>query len=263
MNIYGPRRKTEAGAQSDLDSMRGAAAEYSADRAEAYEAMRAEAARIRDRASRAKETNASLSKAGRVAEDDGDFRAVVPHTAATGQKAHLLGPRRPDAWAAEQDLVAMRGAAAVFPDDRVKAFQAMHAEARRIQDRAKYAREIQEATFRRMSSAASDSEEDDCLVMDELDPDEWWRGLQDGKTTSKTAEAKPRKEELTPLRATEELLMTFRPRVESVDELKRLRHVAVALAEQLGLDLPLWLQRFACELDLRSSLLQLDVLLDA
>ena len=73
-----------------------------------------------------------------------------------------------------------------------------------------------------MSSAASDSDEDDCLVMDELDPDEWWRGLQDGKTTSKAADAKPRKEELTPLQATEELLMTFRPRVESVDELKRL-----------------------------------------
>ena len=157
----------------------------------------------------------------------------------------------------------MRGAASVFPEDRVKSFQAMHAEARRIQDRAKYAREIQQATFRRMSSAASDSEEDDCLVMDELDPDEWWRDLQDGKTTSKASEPESRKEELTPLRATEELLMTFRPRVESVDELKRLRHVAVALAEQLGLDLPLWLQRFACELDLHSNLLQLDVLLDA
>ena len=116
----------------------------------------------------------------------------------------------------------MRAAAGVFPDDRVKAFQAMHAEARRIQDRAKYAREIQEATFRRMSSAASDSEDDDCLVMDELDPDEWWRDLQDGKTTSKAAEPKSRKEELTTIQATEELLMTFRPRVESVDELKRL-----------------------------------------
>ena len=210
-----------------------------------------------------KETDGPLANAGQVADLDGEFRAHVQHTASTGQKANLYGPRRPDAYAAEQDLVAMRAAAGVFPDDRVKAFQAMHAEARRIQDRAKYAREIQEATFRRMSSAASDSEEDDCLVMDELDPDEWWRGLQDGKETSKAAEAKSRKEELTSLQATEELLMTFRPRVESVDELKRLRHVAVALAEQLGLDLPLWLQRFACELDLRSSLLQLDVLLDA
>ena len=47
-----------------------------------------------------------------------------------------------------------------------------------------------------MSSAASDSEEDDCLVMDEFDPDEWWRDLQDGKKTSKAADAKTRKKEL-------------------------------------------------------------------
>ncbi len=49
----------------------------------------------------------------------------------------------------------------------------------------------------------------------------------------------------------------------ALDDCVALRHVAVALAEQVGLDLPLWLQQFACELDLRSSLLQLDVLLDA
>ena len=163
-DICGPRRKTEAGAQSDLDSMRGAAAEYSNDRTEAYEAMQVEAARLRDRASRTKETDAPLWKAGRVEEDDGAFRAHVPYTAGTGQKANLRGPRRLDAWAAERDLAAMRGAAAVFPEDCVRAFQAMHAEARRIQDRTKYAREIQEATLRRVSFAASDSEEDECLV---------------------------------------------------------------------------------------------------
>ena len=49
----------------------------------------------------------------------------------------------------------------------------------------------------------------------------------------------------------------------ALDDSVALRHVAVALAEQVGLDLPLWLQRFAWELDLRSNLLQLDVLLDA
>ena len=49
----------------------------------------------------------------------------------------------------------------------------------------------------------------------------------------------------------------------ALDDCVALRHVAVALAEQVGLDMPLWLQQFACELDLRSSLLQLDVLLDA
>ena len=42
------------------------------------------------------------------------------------------------------------------------------------------------------------------------------------KETSKAADAKTRKKELTSIEATEELLNTFRPRVESVDELKRL-----------------------------------------
>ena len=49
----------------------------------------------------------------------------------------------------------------------------------------------------------------------------------------------------------------------ALDDCVALRHVAATLAEQLGLDMPLWLQRFAFELDLRNSILQLDVLLDA
>ena len=49
----------------------------------------------------------------------------------------------------------------------------------------------------------------------------------------------------------------------ALDDCVALRHVAVALAEQLGLDLLLWLRRFACEFDLCSSLLRLEVLLDA
>ena len=48
----------------------------------------------------------------------------------------------------------------------------------------------------------------------------------------------------------------------ALDDCVALRHVAVTLAEQLGLDLPLWLQRFAFKLDLHNSILQLDVLLD-
>ena len=99
-NIYGPRRKTEAGAQSDLDSMRGAAAEYSNDRTEAYEAMQVEAARILDRAARTKEIGGPLSKAGQVVDLDGEFRARVHYTASTGQEANLYGPRRADACAA-------------------------------------------------------------------------------------------------------------------------------------------------------------------
>ena len=64
-DICGPRRKTAAVAQSDLDSMRGAAAEYSNDRTEAYEAMQVEAARIRDRAARTMQGDRCASFEGR------------------------------------------------------------------------------------------------------------------------------------------------------------------------------------------------------
>jgi len=121
----------------------------------------------------------------------------------------------------------MRAAAAVFPDDRVRAFQAMHAEARRIQERVTYAKEIEAAMLRRTLSAEletdEEEEEEECLVVD--DPDEWWRDLQDGKQSAEFTAKKPpqpRKEVLTPTEATEELLNTFRPICESVDELKRL-----------------------------------------
>jgi len=118
----------------------------------------------------------------------------------------------------------MRAAAAVFPDDRVRAFQAMHAEARRIQERATYAKEIEAAMLRRTGSveSESDAEEEECLTLD--DPDEWWRDLQDGKQTAEFAgkPPQPRKEDLTRTEATEELLNTFRPLRESVGELKRL-----------------------------------------
>jgi len=119
----------------------------------------------------------------------------------------------------------MRGAASAFPEDRVKAFEAMHAEARRIQERVKYARNIEAARLRRVSSLlASDSEvEEECLEMDD-DPDEWWREMQDGNYAKAPAPKalKPRNAELTPDEATEALLRTFRPLRESVAELKRL-----------------------------------------
>ena len=50
-NIRGPRRSSAEEAQKDLDAMRVAAAEFS-DRAQMYEAMQVEAARIRDEGDR-------------------------------------------------------------------------------------------------------------------------------------------------------------------------------------------------------------------
>ena len=73
-----------------------------------------------------------LTCAGQVEEKDGVFRAHVQYVSTAGENAHLQGPRRFDPDQAANDLASMRAAAAAFPDDLVRAFQAMHAEARRI-----------------------------------------------------------------------------------------------------------------------------------
>jgi hypothetical protein len=112
-----------------------------------------------------------------VKEKDGVFRAHVQYVSTAGENADLCGPCRPDLEKAAADLASMRAAAAVFPDDRVRAFQAMHAEARRMQERVKYAKEIEAATLSRTMSADSESEcEEECLTLED-DPDEWWRDL--------------------------------------------------------------------------------------
>ena len=91
----------------------------------------------------------SFADTGKVPEIDHFFRAHVQYRGDGGQKAHLQGPRRPERDQASADLASMRAAAAVFPNDRVRAFQAMHAEARRIQERVKYAKEIEAAMLSR------------------------------------------------------------------------------------------------------------------
>ena len=166
---------------------------------------------------------APFANAGKVTEVDQCFRAHVQYRGSDGQNANLQGPRRFDPDQAAAVLASMRAAAAVFPDDRVRAFQAMHAEARRIQERVKYAQEIEAATLSRTMSADSDSEcEEECLTLED-DPDEWWRDLQDGKPVEiGNHSVASRKQVLTPTEATEELMNTFRPVRESIEELRRL-----------------------------------------
>ena len=160
----------------------------------------------------------SLARSGKVNQIGGAFRAHVQYRGDQGRKANLYGPRRLETSDAESDLEAMRAAAAVFPNDRVKAFQSMHAEARRLQDRALYAREIEAITLRRtLTDSDYEEAEEECLEMVD-DPDEWWRDLQDGKKV----EEKPPTPVNTPTEATEVLLNTFRPIRESVGELRRL-----------------------------------------
>jgi len=166
-----------------------------------------------------------LSHAGRVTEIDGVFRAHVQYRGENNRKANLYGPRRLEASEAKADLASMRAAAAVFPNDRVSAFQSMHAEARRIQIRVEHEKDREVAKIRRIASVETDSEDDgdgDLLIEE---PDAWFEELQEGRITIEEVgkvEVKPRRPITTPTEATEELMKTFQPLRESVEELKRL-----------------------------------------
>ena len=133
---------------------------------------------------------------------------------------HICVDPSPEATQAEGDLKAMRAAAAVFPDHRVKAIQSMHSEARRLQTSAQYAREIEAVTLRRTDSDCQAAEEE-CPEMED-DADEWWRDLQDGKKCEEEVVEEQPRHINTPMEATEALLKQFRPIRESVDALRRL-----------------------------------------
>ena len=72
----------------------------------------------------------------------------------------------------------MRSAAAVFPNDQAMAFQAMHAQVRRIKEHMRYL--MDEAAKTRCQRCDEEVEfDEECIEAEE--PDEWWRDLQDGK----------------------------------------------------------------------------------
>ena len=106
-----------------------------------------------------------------------DYRAVVDHTTADGQRVFLRGPNRMNKFEAQKDLEDMRKAAAVFPDGQVMAFQAMHAEVRRIKEHLRHL--MDEASENSCRPCEEEACEEECLEFEE--PDEWWRDLQDGR----------------------------------------------------------------------------------
>ena len=59
-----------------------------------------------------------------------------------GQKMHIYGPQRGEGSLANQDLIALRAGGAPFEGDCEKGLVAMRAEARKIQERVTYKREI-------------------------------------------------------------------------------------------------------------------------
>ena len=89
-----------------------------------------------------------------------------------------------------------------------------------MQERVTFEKEIRLAMQREAKEAEEGGPDDP--DEDVEDPDEWWRDLQDGKATQPEPQHICRKKDLTALEATEELLNTYRPIRESVDELRRL-----------------------------------------
>ena len=105
-----------------------------------------------------------LAEAGDVWEGLDSYRAHVQFRDGAGFQKHIYGPHRTDTAAAAADLFAMRAVGALFEDDREQGLCAMRAEARRIQERVTFEREIRSAMLRQASSGFdSDSEkaEDD------------------------------------------------------------------------------------------------------
>ena len=131
----------------------------------------------------------------------------------------------PDHATAEADLAAMRAVVALFEPDREQGLPAMRVEARQIQDRMTFERELRSDMLRQGSSGFdSDSEKAKGDLVDN-DPDEWWRTMQDGNIPKEGEDAAPKpKAEIRNPDEASRLLHAFNParEGEGVEELQRL-----------------------------------------
>ncbi len=150
-----------------------------------------------------------ISELGGVTQDGGAFHAHVNYRDAPGHQVNIYGPNREHRSRAEADLAQMRAAGAVGKT-REEGLAIMAAEARRIQEAAKYEAEISAAEMRLRAEdeaeegfvgfAGSDSEPDD----------EPW--LQDYLPKPQEVASTPpsQKQKLSPIEATAALKI-FRP----------------------------------------------------
>ncbi len=88
-----------------------------------------------------------ITELGKIAEDDNEFRAHVNYRNEAGQQINIRGPKRDKKERAEADLAQIRAAGAVGKT-REQGLAIMAAEARRIQESAKYEAEIRAAEMR-------------------------------------------------------------------------------------------------------------------
>ena len=121
------------------------------------------------------------------------------------------------------DLASFRAYGALFADDREGGLNAIRAEARRMQERVTFEKEIRLA----MQQKATEERGHDDPEEDVEDPDEWWRLLQDGGEQERYVPESILSQNYTPPQATR-LMHAFMPTTGKPEELG---HLLVCKAE--------------------------------
>ena len=96
------------------------------------------------------------------------------------------------------DLASFRAYGALFADDREGGLNAIRAEARRMQERVTFEKEIRLATQQNQAEEVGPDDPEE----DVEDPDEWWRLLQDGGEQERYVPESILSQNYTPLHAT-------------------------------------------------------------
>ena len=104
------------------------------------------------------------------------------------------------------DLASFRAYGALFADDREGGLNAIRAEARRMQERVTFEKEIRLA----MQQKATEGRDPEDPEEDIEDPDEWWRLLQDGGEQERYVPESILPQNCTPLKANR-LMHAFMP----------------------------------------------------
>ena len=119
--------------------------------------------------------------------------------------------------AAMADLAAFRAYGSLFADDREGGLNAIRAEARRMQERVTFEKEIRLA----MQHKEAEERDPDDPEEDVEDPDEWWRLLQDGGEQERYVPESILSQNYTPLQANR-LMHAFMPTTGQPEELGHL-----------------------------------------
>ena len=117
------------------------------------------------------------------------------------------------------DLASFRAYGALFADDREIGLNDIRAEARRMQERVTFEKEIRLAMDREQKEAGERDPEDP--EEDVEDPDEWWRLLQDGGEQERYTPESILSQSYTPLQANR-LMHAFMPTTGQAEELGHL-----------------------------------------